>query len=361
MGVELPVKDFETIVQEMLTDFANDIQGIDTSDASDVAIKAKIYAARIVEITNLLQIVADNAFVQDATDTHLEDLVAEKGLTRKAAVKATGTMRFSRSTADTIDRPIPAGTIVTTYPDVNGNTIDFQTTVDGVLTAGQLSVDIPAEAVTAGNSGNVASDKVTEPQGEYPSGIESITNSAAFTGGVDQELDDPLRDRYFLAAQNPDNGGTPTDYENWSLSIAGVESAKSLPLNRGNNTIDILITANGGVPSDALVADVQSYIDGKHPTGADPLVIKPTAVAVDVTATITTADGYALVDIQANIEQKITDYLKTVSIGGIVRVKGIGNAIYDTEGVADYSISAPSANLQLAGTEMAVKGVYTLS
>jgi uncharacterized phage protein gp47/JayE len=361
MGVDLPVKDFETIVEEMLTDFANDIQGIDTSDASDVAIKVKIYVARIIEITNLVQIVADNAFAQSAVGIHLENIVAEKGLTKKQAEEATGTLRFSRSTADTIDRPIAKGTIVTTYPDVDGNTIDFETTEDGVLPAGQLSVDIPAGAIVAGVSGNVAADKVTEPQGEYPAGIESVTNPSAFTGGIDEEQEEPLRDRYFLAAQNPDNGGTPTDYENWALSRAGVESAKSLPLNRGNNTIDILITANGGVPSDALVADVQAYIDSKHPTGADPLVIKPTAVSVDVTATIITADGYALVDIQANIEQAITDYLQSVSIGGVVRVKGIGNAIYDTVGVADYSISAPSANIQLAGTEMAVKGVYTLS
>jgi uncharacterized phage protein gp47/JayE len=361
MGVDLPVKGFEMIVEEMLTNFANDIQSIDTSDASDVAIKAKIYAARIVEVTNLLQIVADSAFVQDATDTYLDNLVAEKGLTRKAAVKATGTLRFSRSTADTIDRSIPTGTIVTTYPDAEGNTIDFQTTEDGVLLADNLSVDIPAEAIVAGVSGNVAVDKVTEPQGEYPAGIESVTNPTAFTGGTDEETNEELRDRYFEVARNPDNGGTPDDYENWSLSIAGVKSAKSLPLNRGNGTVDILIAATYGEPSNTLISEVQTYIDTKRPTGSDPLVIKATAKYIDVTATITPKDGYTLAEIQADIQQAITDYINSIPVGGVVRLTGIGNVIHDTSGVADYSVTEPTSNIELLSTEMALTGVITLS
>lgn len=357
----MPIKDFDTIVEEMLLEFAENIDGIDTSDASDVAIKAKIYAARISEIVTLLQMVADNAFVQDATDIYLDNKVADRGLVRKKAVKATGTLRFSRTTPDTIDRTIPKGTVVTTYPDVNGETINFQTTVDGVLSAGQLTIDITAESVEAGVKGNVSNGKVTEPQGVYPTGIESITNPFDFTGGMDEESDDDLRKRYYSLAENPDNGGTPADYENWAKSIPAVKSARALPLNRGNGTIDILITTEGGIPSNELVTEVQTFIDGKRPTGADAIVIKPTAKLVDVTAVITPLTGYSLTDLQPMIEQSITQYFMTVPIGGIVRVTGIGNAIHDVVGVADYSLTLPTTNIQLGTTEMAVKGVYTLS
>lgn len=64
----------------------------------------------------------------------------------------------------------------------DGGLVAFETTQAGVLPAGELSVDLPAQAVEPGPGGNVSAGTV-RTMAVAPVGVAACTNPVPFTGG----------------------------------------------------------------------------------------------------------------------------------------------------------------------------------
>lgn len=125
----------------------------------------------------------------------LDDFVALFGFQRIGAQRAQGTVTFSRpndSTAATQAQVVSPGTQVVA---LTNPIVYVTTTVSAVLSPGQLSVEVPVQAVLAGPSGNVGASLLTTPASAVP-GITSMTNTQALTGGAPQESDEQLRARF---------------------------------------------------------------------------------------------------------------------------------------------------------------------
>lgn len=125
----------------------------------------------------------------------LDDFCALFGITRIPAQRAQGVVTFSRpndSFAATTAAIIPPGTqvLAQTNPVVYA-----QTTVGGVLNPGQLSTDVPVQAVTAGPQGNLAAGLLTTIATAV-SGVTKCANSEPLTNGSAQESDEKLRARF---------------------------------------------------------------------------------------------------------------------------------------------------------------------
>lgn len=69
---------------------------------------------------------------------------------------AVGTATFCHEEAQGSDYTIPAGTLIETVPKGDSKPIQFVTTAAGTIIAGELCVEIPIEAVAAGEGGNIA-------------------------------------------------------------------------------------------------------------------------------------------------------------------------------------------------------------
>ncbi len=353
-------KTHEQIIAEMLADFASEINNANISDASDIAIKAKVYASLINGLYYNQKWILKQMFPQTADSPYLEMHAARKGVFRKESNKSQGILRFSRYVADVVDRIVAPENECSTKPDRDGNKVLFAPTKAITLSAGQLYIDVPAAAVYAGSSGNVAANSITEMI-VPPDGFDYVINPEAFLDGADIEDLEVFRARFLDYCANPENGGNETDYEKWALEVPGVTSAKALSLNRGNGTIDIVIAGANGVPSQALIDEVQAYINSKRQVGCDPRVIAPTPVAVNVTATIEPKEGYQLNDISEKIIENIQKCINSVKIGGKVLLSDLRNAIHDSEGVYDYDVTSPVANVVLNPTDLAVVGNITFS
>jgi uncharacterized phage protein gp47/JayE len=108
--------------------------------------------------------------------------------------KATGEVQFSRvSTVGT--KTIAIGTQITVPAEGAQAEIVFTTTEEGTISGGSTTsnlVDTVAEV--AGTSGNVDPNAISAFKSK-PSGIDAVTNPAAFTNGRDQETDDEFRAR----------------------------------------------------------------------------------------------------------------------------------------------------------------------
>lgn len=106
--------------------------------------------------------------------------------------------------------------------------------------------------------------------------------------------------------------------------------------------------------------------DGKAPIGARVSVEPATAVLVNVSATLTIADGYNAASVQAAVTQSIDAYLKSLAFtsDNDVRYARIANAILDTPGVQDYQnllVNGGTANVTIGEQEVAVLGTVTWS
>jgi len=115
-------------------------------------------------------------------------------ITRNQAQKATGEVQFSRTgTVGTVT--IPIGTEVEVPATGAADPITFVTTEEGTISGGSTTSNlVDVVAAKAGVAGNVALGTVTGFVSK-PSGVDFVTNPAAFTNGLDLESDDAFRER----------------------------------------------------------------------------------------------------------------------------------------------------------------------
>ena len=175
-------------------------------DSCDMAVRLYAAAAQIQALEVQAEWVARQSFPQTAEGEMLDRHAEMRGITRLGAERAEGVLRFSVSQAATTDLAIPAGSVCLTR---SGEA--FETTEEGVLKAGELSVDIPAQAVEAGAAGNVATGRIAL-MSPYPTGIQRCTNPAAFAGGRDSEDDGSLRARVLESFRRLPNGANAAFY-----------------------------------------------------------------------------------------------------------------------------------------------------
>ena len=174
------MKELEEIYQEMLDCFAQRT-GLEAAESCDLAVRFYAVAAQVYALYAQADWVLRQCFPQTAAGSCLDSHAQLRGLSRKQATAAEGSIRFSVARAADTDRPIPAGTVCMT-PGL----IRFETAQAAVLEAGASWVDVPARALTPGSAGNVPAGAVTA-MAAAPVGIAACTNPAPFAGGGDEE------------------------------------------------------------------------------------------------------------------------------------------------------------------------------
>lgn len=129
--------------------------------------------------------------IDSKTEGDLDAFVALFGISRIPAKRATGTVTFSRSGAADKIIPIPVNFQLSNAGDP---VVAVQTVTAAVMNVGDLSVNVPVQAVLAGPDGNIP------PGTLYPlqplESVATVINAAALTGGAGQETDSELRERW---------------------------------------------------------------------------------------------------------------------------------------------------------------------
>lgn len=310
---------------------------------------------------------ADNqASILTATDTALDGIVANWGVTRKPALAANGTFTFYCNVPTNISIGISQGTVITTLPDDSGNVIQFTTDQTVSIPVGGQSVNVSATCANPGpgSAGNLAANTQLLIGSSVP-GIDGVTLGTSISNGIDAEIDDVLRQRCLEVIQNPQGGGTASDYKEWALAVSGVLNATVIPLNRGNGTVDIVITTAGGLPTQTLISQVQTAVNAKKPINVDVLVTGPVAVVIAITANVSVLSGYTAAGVAGAVQQAITNYINSVGVGGTVYNSRIVSAILSVAGIADCSVTmsvngTTSPNVVLTSQQQATAGAITV-
>ena len=174
------MKTVDEIFGEMLVCFG-ERTGMEVDQGCDLAVRLYAAASQIYAMYLQADWVARQAFPQTAEGDYLDLHAQLRGLERKQASHAAGTLRFFADQAAETPREIPLGTVCMT-----AGLVRFETTRAAVLPVGQLQVDVPARALLAGSAGNAAAGTVLS-MAVAPVGIRRCDNPEPFLGGSDGE------------------------------------------------------------------------------------------------------------------------------------------------------------------------------
>lgn len=327
---------FTDIRAELLRDLQNLQPDADVTADSDNYVRATILASAIEGLYQHQQWMVRQIFPDTAETEQLDRHAQLHGITRKAAVAATGSITFSGTPGSAIGVGVEAKT---------ADGLAFVTTASGSVGGGG-TVSLDAQATLPGAAGNVASGTaltLTSP----PAGVVSAASVDSMTGGAETEADADLLARLLDVLRNPPAGGNAYDYRRWALEVAGVESAFVYPLRRGIGTVDVVVVAAGtALPSTQLVDDVQAYLDDRRPVACkDVLVLAPTELDVPVTVQVSLVAGATLLSVTALIEAALAEYFNGLNPGETAVKSRIEALVSDLTGVADRVVSLPAANV----------------
>ncbi|MGF9909494.1 baseplate J/gp47 family protein [Brevibacillus porteri] len=321
-------------------------------------------------IVVVLKFVYDNLTAVTATGEKLEELGDEYDVKKKAASKAIYSITLGKSSPVSTETPVPDNFLVTTTPVGSDPPVQYRVIPGQVkkIPYGGTSVnDVLVECVEEGELGNVPAGAINLVA---QAGFDFVTDAVVYKSGTDIEDDEVYRQRILDRKRNPGKGGTESDYKLWAESVNGVVSALVIPLNRGNGTVDIVITGVNGLPDQTVINECQSFIDTKTPAGmADGgvKVLAPTPVSVNVTIQKSIwAPGYSLATGAVIIQSAITEYIeKRANTERIVRVIDLlttAKQAYSPNDpskrpvLIDFEMTIPTSNRALGNTEMAVVG-----
>ena len=205
-------------------------------------------------------------FPQSAEGEYLDRHAQLRGLERRAAVAAEGSIRFETDSAAQADLTIPAGTVCMT-----AGLIRFETTKEVTLRAGQTQVNAPAAALEPGAAGNVAAGTI-RAMAVAPVGVSRCTNPEGFSGGLDAEDDETLRARVLETFQRMPNGANAAYYEQSAMSFPQVAAAAVVSRPRGVGSVDVVVATAAGVPDEDLLEELQAYFEERREIAVDVLV-----------------------------------------------------------------------------------------
>ena len=351
------MESYNKILDRMKNKFA-ELSGININDDSDVGIRMKVLAGEVFSLQNNVNWLKNQMFAQTAVGEQLDYLALERGITRKPAICSCGSLKFMRDTALDYDLEIPAGTICST----NGvEPIRVKTLETTVLAAGSLSVTVAAQSEIGGSSQNTGLHTV-KIMVTPPSGITSVTNEEAFVGGIDAENDEELRERLIDSYKNISNGTNSAFYKSHVLNYDGIYSANVIAKERGVGTVDIYVASKGGVPSNELIAKIQTEINEIRELNVDIQVNKATLTEVPVAIDIVVKTGYDFEEVKESCTAKINEYFNSLKIGEPFLIAALGSAIYNIIGVENYSIlSSVTTDKYMSASQLAVLGSLQIS
>lgn len=240
---------------------------------------------------------------------YLDNKAAEKGVVRKTAKAATVNVKFSLEAARSSSTLIPKGTRVS-----NDSDIYFETQNSEEIAAGNTDIVISCVCTEAGTLGNNIQIGEITTLVDPVAYISEVVNTTISTGGTDEEDDDSLRERVFLAPSSYTTTGSADAYiyhcKLFSNDIADVIATSDV----GSAVVNIIVLLkNGVIPEEKLITQLQEYLNGDSiKTLTDKVVVAAPSVKkydINLTYYINKSERSKALLIKKNVEKAIDEYI----------------------------------------------------
>lgn len=369
--IDFSNKIYSNILKEMLDKVPN---SYDKREGSIIqtAVGPASYAFEEFYLT--LNQVQRASFVQTAVGTSLDKIAVIANIKRYPASSAIRLGVFNQ--------PVPIGS--------RFSTINGEASINFIVTA---KTDNPNQfQLTAETKGTIGNDYTGEILPiTYIQGLSKAEITDILVPGDDEETDDEFRERLITALNEKPFGGNVAAYREFVGGLDGVGGVQVYPTWNGGGTVKLsVIGADWQPASTTLINNVQNAVDpppnqglglGMAPIGAKVTVVAPTAVTINVSATLTLLPTYEIGQVQEPVETAIKNYLlsiheswaKPIVNGGIeyasnVFIAQIIAAILNVTGVinaTNVTVNGNTADIALTQTsttqEVPVMGTVSLN
>jgi uncharacterized phage protein gp47/JayE len=318
-------------------------------------ILAKVWAGAVHELHGHLVYLSQQLFADTADREYMLRVAVMYGITPTPATFASGTVTATGTNGSVI----PDGTVL-----VRDDGATYEVTAEATIASGTATVAV--QAVLAGADGNM--DAADTLSFESPiAGVDSTVTvaSGGISGGTDEEDTEGTRARLILRLQEPPQGGNDQDYEAWALAVAGVTRVWVYPHEDGLGTVYVRFVRDDDAsifPDAGEVTAVQTALDEQRPVTAEVTAVAPTALTTNFTFSALTPNTSA---VQAAIAAELDDlFFREAEPGdgagrGTIKLSQIRTAIGVAEGIEDYTLSSPSADVEPDVGELIVLGTVT--
>lgn len=282
------------------------------------------------------------------------DLIHGKiwGITRKQASQATGTATLAGATGSLL----PAGTLL---QRADGNLYEVIASV--VAAEGQATVQVKALGVgLATNASSGTQLTLVNPALGFTGNGVVIS----ITGGAEIETDEEYRGRLLKRIQNPPQGGSEDDWEQWTLEVAGVTRvfATSRPFGGTSVGIQFMMdnTYDDGLPEAGDVATVLAYLQALtlKPITSELFVSAPTAHVVNFNIQIAPNTAEVRTAVEAEIKAL---FRREATPSAVIPISHVREVISTALGEGDHVLTSPTTNITPPTGAIPVVGAFTFS
>lgn len=340
----------ESIKEEILAD----ITTADTREGSYTNNLVSPTATQLWKVYDGMNAVVPIVYIDETSGEYIDKKCNERGITRKAGTKAHTELKLTGNDGVAI----PSGTIFLTTDG-----LEYEASSAATILAGTATITV--NAVEVGESYNAAAGSIVNQYNNI-SGLTSVTNVAAATGGTDPETDASLVARYYAYMQKPATSGNVHHYEQWALEVDGVGGVKVNPLANGPGTVGVLIVDSDKQPvASEIVANCAAHIEANRPIGAMVTVASATGLAINVAATVTIESSTTKALVQAAFIEKLDAYLKSIAFQKYtVTYNQIAYILLGIDGLTDYTsltVNSGNINITVATDQVPVLGTVVIS
>lgn len=280
-------------------------------------------------------------FPEYAYGEFLDSHAQSRGMTRRAAAAANGVLTITGE-AGTI---IQAGSIFSTASVNDEPSVDYKVLMS-VKIPDSGTVNVNVQCAQTGVVGNAPANTVVLVSSKI-TGITSVTNEKALTGGTETENDESLIERITEYDKSMENRytGCVADYKRWATSVPGVGSATVIPAQDTTGLVTIVITDSNGDPAtEQLCETVYNYIMQPNdpearlaPINAYLSVVPPSTMAIGISATVELADGATIETVKTAYMAKLVIYLAEALDEGEIKYTRVAAALSAVEDVNDFA------------------------
>lgn len=297
----------------------------------------------------------------------VDSFVNDFNMSRLPGTASTGIVTFSRL-VPTNAASVPIGALVqttdgsqtfavyvdTTNPAYSTNADGFGN--PGYIVAAQVdSVNVPVQNQVVGALGNVQPGSITLIQTGM-SGIDSVTNNAAFTNGFDQESDAAVKKRFVLYINSLAKGtegalGYAILSVQQGLQYQLIENPPPAPGKPPAVTIYV-DDGTGAIPP-AVLAQCQTAVNAYRAAGVSVGVFPATILLANTTMTIVTAAGFQHPTVLAQVTAAISTYINGLGLGvspdagtlGYFDVSAVAKGVPGVTRIENYTLNGQTSDL----------------
>lgn len=322
---------YNEILNAMKTAFFNEC-GETVQPLSDLGARFKAVASELFSISCYGDYILKQSYPQTATGEYLDFHAQLRGLKRKSAAKASGSLTFSISEALQTDTQISAGTLCAVK---DAPYIQFSTNESVTIPAGETAAVTAATAIACGEEYNVKSGEVTVMVNP-PIGVNAVVNDFDFCGGYSGESDSELRKRIISAYSVPLKG---LSTEMLRTAVLENDDIIDCSIVKKDSGVNVYVVTRQYDINDEIVSSVINSLQILEFFGMGvevyPAVQKPFDLNIEVCAN-------AVAD--REILSAVNEFARSVKIGENIKLNQLISIIASIEQVEYCSVGSSTAD-----------------